>query len=139
MVVHLEVVHKASDRTQPCLTSVKLMELAGPLGHSASLKGCGNHKHSVRAYFQVWATEYEVIAYDCFNHVYDNKGREFCTHNDKLITAKKKAPTVFLSRIISTTIFSFDTLTRIGINDEKHVETQGLLKRFNYGGLQRRL
>ena len=22
------------DRTQPCLTSVKLMELAGPLGHS---------------------------------------------------------------------------------------------------------
>ena len=23
-----------SDRTQPCLTSLKLMELAGPLGHS---------------------------------------------------------------------------------------------------------
>ena len=25
------------DRTQPCLTSVKLMELAGPLGHSPRL------------------------------------------------------------------------------------------------------
>ena len=24
------------DRTQPCLTSVKLMELAGPLGHSST-------------------------------------------------------------------------------------------------------
>ena len=26
--------HPVTDRTQPCLTSVKLMELAGPLGHS---------------------------------------------------------------------------------------------------------
>ena len=26
--------HPVSDRTQPCLTSVKLMELAGLLGHS---------------------------------------------------------------------------------------------------------
>ena len=25
------------DRTQPCLTSVKIMELAGPLGHSLSV------------------------------------------------------------------------------------------------------
>ena len=29
-----KVAHPVSDRTQPCLTSVKLMELAGPLGHS---------------------------------------------------------------------------------------------------------
>ena len=29
-----KVVHPVSDRTQPCLTSAKLMELAGPLGHS---------------------------------------------------------------------------------------------------------
>jgi len=34
LVVYLEVTHPVSDRTQPCLTSVKLMELAGPLGHS---------------------------------------------------------------------------------------------------------
>ena len=34
LVVHLEVAHPVSDRTQPYLTSVKLMELAGPLGHS---------------------------------------------------------------------------------------------------------
>ena len=34
MVVHPEVAHPVSDRTQPCLTSVKLMELTGPLGHS---------------------------------------------------------------------------------------------------------
>ena len=34
LVVHLEVTHPVSVRTQPCLTSVKLMELAGPLGHS---------------------------------------------------------------------------------------------------------
>jgi len=34
LVVHLEVTHPVSDRTQPCLTSAKLMELAGPLGHS---------------------------------------------------------------------------------------------------------
>ena len=27
--------HPVSDRTQPCSTSVKLMELAGPLGHSS--------------------------------------------------------------------------------------------------------
>ena len=26
--------HPVSGRTQPCLNSVKLMELAGPLGHS---------------------------------------------------------------------------------------------------------
>ena len=26
------------DRTQPCLTSVKLMELAGPLGHFSTLQ-----------------------------------------------------------------------------------------------------
>ena len=29
-----KVAHPVSDRTQPCLTSVKLMELAGPLGHN---------------------------------------------------------------------------------------------------------
>ena len=29
-----KVTHPVSDRTQPCLTSVKQMELAGPLGHS---------------------------------------------------------------------------------------------------------
>ena len=29
-----EVAHPVSDRTQPCVTSVKLMELAGPIGHS---------------------------------------------------------------------------------------------------------
>ena len=29
-----KVAHPVSDRTQPCITSVKLMELAGPLGHS---------------------------------------------------------------------------------------------------------
>ena len=29
-----KVAHPVSDRTQQCLTSVKLMELAGPLGHS---------------------------------------------------------------------------------------------------------
>ena len=29
-----KVAHPVSDRTQPCLTSVKLMALAGPLGHS---------------------------------------------------------------------------------------------------------
>ena len=29
-----KVAHPVSDRTQPCLTSGKLMELAGPLGHS---------------------------------------------------------------------------------------------------------
>ena len=29
-----KVADQVSDRTQPCLTSVKLMELAGPLGHS---------------------------------------------------------------------------------------------------------
>ena len=34
LVVHPEVAHLVSDRTQPCLTSVKLMELAGPFGHS---------------------------------------------------------------------------------------------------------
>ena len=34
LVVHLEVAHPVSDRTQPCLTSFKLMELTGPLGHS---------------------------------------------------------------------------------------------------------
>ena len=28
------VADPVSDHTQPCLTSVKLMELAGPLGHS---------------------------------------------------------------------------------------------------------
>ena len=28
------VAHPVSDHTQPCLTSVKLMELAEPLGHS---------------------------------------------------------------------------------------------------------
>ena len=74
------------------------------VAHSITEDGCGNHKHSLRAYFQVWATEYEVIVHNCFNHVFDNKGRGFCTHKDKSITAKKKAPTVFLSRIIPTTI-----------------------------------
>ena len=34
LVVHLEGRPSSSDHTQPCLTSVKLMELAGPLGHS---------------------------------------------------------------------------------------------------------
>ena len=37
LVVHLEgrkVAHPVSDLTQPCLTSVKLMVLAGSLGHS---------------------------------------------------------------------------------------------------------
>ena len=29
-----KVAHQVSDRTQPFLTSVKLIELAGPLGHS---------------------------------------------------------------------------------------------------------
>ena len=29
-----KVAHPVSDRTQPCLTSVKLTVLAGPLGHS---------------------------------------------------------------------------------------------------------
>ena len=29
-----KVAHPVSDRTQPCLTSVKLMQLAGPFGHS---------------------------------------------------------------------------------------------------------
>ena len=29
-----KVAHPVSDRTQSCLTSVKLMELAGPPGHS---------------------------------------------------------------------------------------------------------
>ena len=29
-----KVAHPVSDSTQPCLTSVKLLELAGPLGHS---------------------------------------------------------------------------------------------------------
>ena len=29
-----KVAHPVSDRTQPCLTSVKLMVLAGPIGHS---------------------------------------------------------------------------------------------------------
>ena len=29
-----KVAHPVSDHTQPCLTSVKLMELVGPLGHS---------------------------------------------------------------------------------------------------------
>ena len=33
-----KVAHPVSDRTQPCLTSVKLMELAGPLGHSQFLR-----------------------------------------------------------------------------------------------------
>ena len=33
-VAHLEVAHPVSGRTQPCLTLVKLMGLAGPLGHS---------------------------------------------------------------------------------------------------------
>ena len=37
LVVHLEVAHPVSDRAQPCLTSAKLMELAGPLGHSPTL------------------------------------------------------------------------------------------------------
>ena len=32
-----KVAHPVSDRTQPCLTSVKLIELAGPLGHSPLL------------------------------------------------------------------------------------------------------
>ena len=35
--VHLEVAHPVSDRTQPCLTSAKLMELAGPLDHSSQV------------------------------------------------------------------------------------------------------
>ena len=30
----MHVAHPVSDRIQPCLSSVKLMELAGPLGHS---------------------------------------------------------------------------------------------------------
>ena len=34
LVIHLKVTHPVSDRTQPCLISVKLMELAVPLGHS---------------------------------------------------------------------------------------------------------
>ena len=34
------VAHPVSDRTQPCLTSVKLMELAGPLGHSPRSVTC---------------------------------------------------------------------------------------------------
>ena len=34
LVVHMEVAHPVSDRAQACLTSVQLMELAGPLGHS---------------------------------------------------------------------------------------------------------
>ena len=29
-----KVAHPVSDRTQPCITSVKLMEMAGPPGHS---------------------------------------------------------------------------------------------------------
>ena len=29
-----KVTHPVSDRTQPCFTSVKLIDLAGPLGHS---------------------------------------------------------------------------------------------------------
>ena len=32
-----KVTHPVSDRTQPCLTLVKLMELAGSLGHSPSM------------------------------------------------------------------------------------------------------
>jgi len=35
LVVHLEVAHPVSDRVQPCSTSFKLLELAGPLGHSS--------------------------------------------------------------------------------------------------------
>ena len=35
-----EVAHPVSDRTQPCLTSAKLMELAGPLGHSPRYVKC---------------------------------------------------------------------------------------------------
>ena len=42
LVVHLEAAHPVSDRTQPCLTSVKLMELAGPLGHSTF---CSSNAH----------------------------------------------------------------------------------------------
>ena len=34
MVVHLEVAHPVSDRTQPNLSSAKLMELAGSLGQA---------------------------------------------------------------------------------------------------------
>ena len=34
LVIHLKVTHPVSDHTQPCLVSVKLMELARPLGHS---------------------------------------------------------------------------------------------------------
>ena len=38
-----KVAHPVSDRTQPCLTSVKLMELAGPLGHSPHPSGEGGY------------------------------------------------------------------------------------------------
>ena len=34
-----KVAHPVSDRTQPCLASVKLMVLAGPLGHYSDLLG----------------------------------------------------------------------------------------------------
>ena len=36
-----KVAHPVSDRTQPCLTSVKLMELTGPLGHSLAMLTSG--------------------------------------------------------------------------------------------------
>ena len=38
LVVHLEVAHPVFDRTQPCLTSVKLVGLAGPLGRLAAVE-----------------------------------------------------------------------------------------------------
>ena len=47
-----KVAHPVSDRTQPCLISVKLMELAGPLGHSPPI-GCWLHGF-LRATFRIW-------------------------------------------------------------------------------------
>ena len=74
------VAHSVSDHTQPCLTSVKLMELAGPIGHSPCNFSITLTKYK-RRFFDIAVSRLpKKLIYDQLHKHLDNKSKPSCTY-----------------------------------------------------------